>query len=133
MNELMYDKLDQFIEEFTNQEKFLRLKELKKLIDVELEIEIKEFLSSKSKLEEASKYGDYYPGLDKLKVDLSTKKERLYSNSLVKEYLRLEREIQQELDLFTNEMASAISNKISLKKILKWGKYGRKNKCCNIL
>lgn len=119
MNELLYDKLDEFVEEFTNKEEFKRLKELKKLIDIELKSEIKDFLNANDKLKEASKYGPYYPGLDKLRVDLSNKKEKLYSNPMVIEYLKLERQIQTELDEITNEMSSVISNKISLKKILK--------------
>lgn len=133
MNELMYDKLDEFINEFINNEEFKRLKELKKIIDLELKDEIKDFNIASYKLEEASKYGKYHPDLERLRKDLSLKKEALYSNPLVKEYLKLERLIQNELDSFTNEMALAISNKIGLKKILSWGKYGRKNKCSYIL
>lgn len=118
MNDILYNAIDEFIEEFTQRADFTRLIELKKEIDIKLKQEVLEFKKAKDKYEEALKFGSYYPGLDKIRGELSKSKENLYSNELVKEYIKLERQIQKELDCFTNEIAKTISNKIDLKKII---------------
>lgn len=129
MNEILYDDLDNLIDEIVSREEFQRLIELKRIIDEKYDSLIKVYKELSYKYEEALKYSNYYLGFEDLKSQLSNAKEQLYIKLEVKEYLALERQIQNELDEISNEIAKAMSNKFELKKIIRWGIYGRKNKC----
>ena len=100
----MENIIDDYIEEITNKDGFKRLIELKKIIDLKYEKEIIAFKTAESKYLEASQYGKYYPGLEKLRLDFSNKKKDLYSKLEVKEYLELERSINENINGDINEL-----------------------------
>ena len=87
----------------------------KRLIELEDSIldlykdEIDDFNSAKEKYYEALKYGKYHPSLSDYEKELSKKKALLYNKDLVKEYNRLYREIQNEIDKIINKIKSSVS------------------------
>lgn len=118
MNDLLYEDLDNYINEFTSSPSFIRMLELKKIINEKYIIELGNFNRYKNEYSEALKYKTYYPHFEELKTSLKESKEKLYNMKEVKEYIKLEKSLQIELEKLSNEMAQAISNKFKIKKII---------------
>ena len=100
-----FDELiNEFIEEFEKDEDYLRLKELKKIIDDKYQKEIHDFKSSEAKFENIKQYGKYSLDYEKLHQDYLNKKNILFNKEEVVLYKRLERSINQKLEQISKEM-----------------------------
>ena len=103
--------IDSYLEELYNKPEFIRIIELKKLIDEKYK---KEIISLKTK---ESLYLDslrYSNNDNKLKEDYNNAKIKLYSMPEVKEYLKCELIINECLDNDLNDIKKEISNKFRL-------------------
>lgn len=118
MNELIYEDLDNFINEFTSDKRFLRLIELNKIIKVECGLLISEFKRCEDEYNKALPYKAYLPDFSAIQASLAESKAKLYQNKYVVEYKAMEREISNELDLLSNDLAKSISNKFNLKTVI---------------
>lgn len=111
--------VDKYIEIIINTDEFKRLKELKKIIDEKYTKEIVIFKRCEANYLEASEHKEYYSNYDEITRKLSEAKATLYNKEEVKEYLKLERTIQEMLNDDFNELKQAISNKFGTNKTLK--------------
>lgn len=114
MNNEIIDKTYDLIDEIKSEVTYKRLLELKKFIDTDefLNELIKAFNKVKLTYEEVAKYGKYHPDLKKVQLELSSIKEELYSNVVIKEYKMLEKKLQSKLDEISSEIATSVSSKI---------------------
>lgn len=119
MNDLLYDDLDNLIEEIISSDDFKRLKELQYIIDNKYIKDILRFKRCESLYNEALPNKEYYSNFEELKSNLSNAKSILYSYDEVKEYISLERKINDLLVDISNDIASTMSNKFKTNKILK--------------
>ena len=108
------NSVDKYLDNIFNDEKFIKLKELKELIDSKYKKEILKFKLSEAKYLEAKEYEMYYPNFEEIKNNFIEAKKDLYSKEEVKLYFSLERKIQEMLDNDLNELKESISNKFSL-------------------
>ena len=116
----MEDIIDDYVSDITNNDNFKKLIELKKIIDDKNKKEIIAFKTAESKYLEASNYGKYYPNLEGLRKDFSAKKKDLYSKEEVKQYLELERSINESINADINELKEIILDpKYSKQKCIK--------------
>ncbi len=118
MNAIIYEDLDNFLEEFTSQEQFKELLSLKKTIDDKYFKEIMYFKQKEMEYNEALKYESYYDNIEDIKNKLSLAKQKLFEKDEVRRYLKLERLLSQDLVRLSNELAQTFSNKFNLKKII---------------
>jgi hypothetical protein len=77
------------------------------------------FKRSEAKYLEASEHKEYYSNYDEIVKNLSEAKSILYNKEEVKEYLLLERTIQEMLTNDFNELKLSISSKLGTNKVLK--------------
>ena len=92
----------------------------KRLIDLDSQIKTNPELVSltgsfnkiKIKYDEVSKYGKYHPDLKTVQLELSSKKEEVFTNETIKEYKKLEKDLQNRLDHISKEIANSVSSKI---------------------
>ncbi|MBN2605434.1 MAG: YlbF family regulator [Bacilli bacterium] len=114
MNNIIYNAVDELVSEIKSLKNYIRLLELKQLIDHDLTLNtlMIEFNEIKSKYTEASVYGEYHPDLKHLKITLAQTKERLYNHPVVQEYKQLEKELQKTLDEISRKIAQTVSPKI---------------------
>ena len=89
--------------------RYIKMLELEKRIEDLYKDEIDNFNEAKEKYYEALKYGNYHPSLSDYEKRLSESKAILYKKDLVKEYNKLYREIQNEIDDIVNKIKSSIS------------------------
>lgn len=94
----MENIIDEYIEELINNPDFIKLKELKKLIDSKYKNEIIAFKTAESLYIEATKYGKNHPNLHEYQINFMKAKSKLYSLNEVKEYLALERKIGNDIN-----------------------------------
>lgn len=99
------------IDEIKKDPDYLRLLEVKKLIDTKYIQEIKDFREANDKYSEAKNYGKYHPDLKSRQLKLVETKTSLYSKEEVQEYFNLERLLNKELQSLTNDLTSTVSNK----------------------
>ena len=107
---IMEEIIDDYVKEITNKDNFKRLLELKKIIDSKYADLIIAFKTAESRYLEASNYGNYYPNLENIRKDFSNKKKELYSKLEVKEYLELERSINDSINNDINELKDIVLN-----------------------
>lgn len=114
MKQEIIEKTYELVEEIKSQDSYKRILVLKKEIQKSPDIKqlIETFQTLNLKFEEVSKYGKYHPDLKVVQRDFSHAKTKLYTNSVVKEYKKLEKELQKDLNLISTEIAVAISSKI---------------------
>ena len=112
MEQLAFD----YVNELADNEEFKRLLELKKIIDDKYSKEIVAFKTAESNYLEAKKYGEYYPNLKEFQNTFSEKKKELYSKEEVKEYLRLEREINESINNDIKDLKELVLDPIYDKK-----------------
>jgi hypothetical protein len=110
---------NKYVDIIVNTEEFKRLKELKIIIDNKYTKEIISFKRCEANYLEASENKQYYSNFDEIQRKFSEAKAVLYNKEEVKEYLKLEREIQDILTNDFNELKKAISPKFVDKKTLK--------------
>ena len=107
---IVYDLVD----EIKSKEEYKRLLELKKIMDndpyiIEL---IEKFNKSKIKFEEVSKYGKYHPDLKKVQLELAEIKTEVFTNKVILEYKKLEKDLQKILDDTSKAIAQGVSPNI---------------------
>ncbi len=119
MNDLLYDDLDNLIEEIINSDDFKRLKELKYIIDNKYIKDILKFKRCESLYNDALPNFKYYSNFEEIKLNLSNAKNILYSYPEVKEYLSLEKKLNTLLISISNDIASTMSNKFKTIKQIK--------------
>jgi len=102
------------VDEIKSKTEYVRLLELKKIIDTDKDIIelIKDFSKLNEKYEEVSKYGDHHPDLSDVKNNLANAKVELFNNDTVREYKKLEKEMQNLLDNISRKIALSVSPKI---------------------
>lgn len=109
---------NKYVESIVNTLEFKRLKELKIIIDQKYTKEIVSFKRAEANYLEASENKKYYSNFDEIQRKFSEAKANLYNKEEVKEYLKLERELQDMLTNDFNELKRAISSKFSESQIL---------------
>jgi hypothetical protein len=110
---------NKYVDIIVNTEEFKRLKELKIIIDNKYTKEIISFKRCEANYLEASLHKEYYSNYEEITRKLSEAKAILYNKEEVKEYLKLERVIQEMLNNDFNELKQAISNKFGTSKTIK--------------
>lgn len=114
MNDSVLNKVYDLVDEIKTKEEYIRLLELKKIIDQDdlIRILITKFNQAKNKYEEAIKFGKFHPDLKQIQLDLGKAKSELYNNETVSEYKTLEKAIQKMLDDISRRIAQSVSEKI---------------------
>ena len=107
---LVYDLVD----EIKSKDEYIRLLELKQILDNDPIISnlIIEFNKTKIKFEEVSKYGKHHPDLKQVQIELALIKTKVFTNEVISEYKKLEKEIQKILDDVSRQIAQSVSPKI---------------------
>ena len=95
---------DLLIQELQNNDITKRLKELWSIIEVKYQNEIKSFKAKEQKFTEIKQYGVYHPDYEKAKKELHDARIKLDSLDEVKEYKRLEKELQKLLDMISDKI-----------------------------
>ena len=107
---------DKYIEELKNTKEFIRLLELKKIIDEKYKLLIVSLRTKESYyLESLEK--DYLDNKKALNEYMEVKS-KLYSKEEVKEYLTLEKKISKIITDDFNDIKKSISNKFNIDKII---------------
>ena len=70
------------------------------------------FNKAKENYDEVVKFSSYHPDLKKRQLELVKAKEALYTNELVMKYKKLEKEIQEKMNVASKEILKAISNNV---------------------
>lgn len=105
--------VDKYIDELSNDKDFIRLLELKKIIDDKYKKEILIFKTCEEKYIDSEKYQQYID-ISGVRKELSVAKANLYSKEEVKEYFDIERKIQNKINEDIDKIKSSISNKFTL-------------------
>lgn len=114
MKEKVIQRVYDLVDEIKSKKEYIRLKELKKKLDTNELIKnlILDFNKAKEKYSEVSKYGKHHPDLEKVRNTLAQSKSALFTNEIVSEYKKLEKEIQKLLDEISRKIAQSVSLKI---------------------
>ncbi|MCK5762021.1 MAG: YlbF family regulator [Candidatus Izimaplasma sp.] len=114
MKEKVINLVYELVDEIKNSETYIRLLELKDLMDTDTATIklITDFNEDKTKYNEVSKYGEYHPDLKEVKIALSKSKEALFANETISEYKKLEKEVQKILDNISRRIARSVSLKV---------------------
>ena len=114
MEEKVIQRVYLLVDEIKAKKEYIRLKQLKVLLesDESLKRLILEFNKAKDKYAEVSKYGKYHPDLEKVRNSLAKSKNALFTNEIISEYKKLEKEIQKLLDEISRKIALSVSPKI---------------------
>ena len=118
MNNLLYDDLDNLIDELINKPEFKRIKELKVIIEDKYYNLISKFNVAKDEYEKSLPLRNYISNVDQICNELSNAKNELYSKDEVIELHQLEAKLEKELAHISNEIAGAMSNKFKQSKII---------------
>lgn len=78
----------------------------------EAQIKITRFNETKSKFENIEQYGSYAPGFQELKKAVFQQKREMDLDDVIYNYRIAERDLQVQLDLIANKLATAISENI---------------------
>jgi len=114
MKEIVINAVYELVDEIKDLKEYKRLLELRKLTDTDpLVIKlINEFNNIKIKYDEVSKYGKHHPDLKEVQLALAKTKEQLFTNKVISEYKKLEKEVQKVLDEVSRKIAGSVSPKI---------------------
>lgn len=114
MKDIVLNLVYELVDEIKSKEEYIRLMELKKVMDSDPYILklLDRFKKSKIKFEEVSKYGKYHPDLKKAQLELAQIKTEVFTNKTIMEYKKLERELQKLLDATSKEIAQSVSPNI---------------------
>ncbi len=104
---LVYDLVD----EIKSKKEYLKLMELKKIMDSDPYIVdlLHRFNKSKTKFEEVSKYGKYHPDLKIVQIELAQVKTEVFTNKVIQKYKQMEKELQKVLDDASRQIAQGVS------------------------
>lgn len=107
---LVYDLVD----EIKSKKEYNKLIELKKVMDSDPYIIsiLDKFEKSKTKFEEVSKYGKYHPDLKKVQIELAEIKTEVFTNEIIQNYKKMEKELQKILDDVSRQIAQGVSPNI---------------------
>lgn len=101
-------------DEIKSSESFLKLLELKKLIDEKYATEIKSFKEASATYNDVmSSGGSYHPDFKETVKHFALMKKTLFEKEEVKSYTKIEREIQNELDEIARTLAAKVSSHIN--------------------
>ncbi len=114
MEQKLLDAVYNLVDEIKEKKEYIRLLELKKILNTDTEIIelINAFNKDKIKYDEVSKYGKHHPDLKEVRLALTKSKEELFTNTYISEYKQLEKEIQKLLDVISRKIALSVSPKI---------------------
>jgi len=114
MKDKVLNRVYDLVDEIKSKEEYIRLLELKKILDNDPVIVnlLDNFNKSKLKYEEVSKYGKHHPDLKKVQLELADIKTKVFTNEIVSEYKKIEKKIQNILDKVSREIAQSVSPKI---------------------
>lgn len=125
------DETYKMIDELKKQPKYKKLKELNIKLENKYGNLIKNYYSAKLKYDEITKEGSHYhPDFKEAAKNLSHHKEVLFEKPEVKEILKLEKEIELELNSLIREFTEVISkniktpNELGLISNIKGGSHG---------
>lgn len=102
---MLYDVADEILEKNNIND----LKKLKLKIDTLYQKEIIDFKIARDDAQEVLKYGKYHPDFKSCMQQLSLTKTNLYKKEEVMKYLKLEKDIKQNIENFLNEVLDIIS------------------------
>ncbi|KFZ26105.1 MAG: hypothetical protein KQ78_01670 [Candidatus Izimaplasma bacterium HR2] len=114
MKDTVLNKVYDLVDEIKLRKEYIRLLELKKIMENDPLIInlINDFNKCKVKFEEVSKYGKHHPDLKKVQLELASIKTKVFTNEIIVEYKKLEKEIQKILDDVSRKIAQSVSPKI---------------------
>ncbi len=114
MKDTVLNKVYDLVDEIKSRKEYIRLLELKKIMENDSLIVnlINDFNKCKVKFEEVSKYGKHHPDLKKVQLELASIKTEVFTNEIIVEYKKLEKEIQKILDDVSRKIAQSVSPKI---------------------
>ena len=114
----MQDLIDEYINEIKNSDDFKKLLELKKLIDDKYQSLIMSFNVIKDNYFKALENKKYYKDFNLIEKEYQDVKTSLYSKEEVKEYIKLENIINNQLIRDINKIKESISTKFGKSKII---------------
>jgi cell fate (sporulation/competence/biofilm development) regulator YlbF (YheA/YmcA/DUF963 family) len=114
MKDTVLNTVYDLVDEIKSKEEYIRLLELKKILENDPFIInlLNEFNKCKIKFEEVSKYGKYHPDLKQVQIELAKIKTEVFTNEIISEYKLLEKHIQKILDDISRQIAQSVSPKI---------------------
>ena len=114
MEEKLLNLAYELTDEIKESSSFLKLKEMKNIIDNDplLKELINNFNKTKEKYEEVAKYSKFHPDFEKVSKELVKVKKEVFTNPTIKKYKDLEKEIQKTLDKVSRDIAQSVSHKI---------------------
>lgn len=114
MKDTVLNRVYDLVDEIKSKNEYVRLLQLKKVIDNDPVIIsfLEEFNKYKLKFEEVSKYGKHHPDLKKVQLELAEIKTKVFTNEIISEYKTLEKELQKILDDVSRQIAQSVSPKI---------------------
>ncbi len=114
----MQDLIDEYINEIKNSDNFKKLLELKKIIDDKYQSLIMSFNVIKDNYFKALENKKYYKDFNLIEKEYQDVKTSLYSKEEVKEYIKLENKINNQLISDFNKIKESISTKFGKSKII---------------
>ncbi|ERJ13489.1 YlbF family regulator [Haloplasma contractile] len=113
-NQLIYEaayELSERIKNSTTYKDFIRCERELSTND-EIKKILADFNRKKEQLEEAKKYGNYYPGYDKVVKAFQESKINLMKNPVFKEYKQKEKQLDHILYQVTESISTAVSENV---------------------
>lgn len=109
----IYQKAYELAKDIKNSDEFKKYLNLEKefLNNRKCQELLNNFQTQKQKYEEATSYGSYYPGLDKIRSDYQKSKIELMNDNLFKEYKNAEKTI----DLIISEIERELKALVNIK------------------
>jgi cell fate (sporulation/competence/biofilm development) regulator YlbF (YheA/YmcA/DUF963 family) len=114
MKDTVLNKVYDLVDEIKSKREYIRLLELKKILENDPGIIdlLERFNICKTKFEDVSKYGKHHPDLKKVQLELASLKTDVFTNEVIAEYKKLEKQIQKMLDDVSRKIAKSVSPKI---------------------
>lgn len=114
----MEDLAIEYVNNLSSTNEFKRLIELKKIIDSKYSSLIVRLKNMEARYIEARQYPSQYDVIS-IQKEFSEAKSELYSKEEVKEYFKLERQLDEFLTNDLNDLKDSISNKFNKDEIMK--------------
>lgn len=113
---LIQEKTVELTEAIKETEEYKKYKILSSKIDSDNSIQslIKMFNEANKKYNDIQKYGKYYPDYDKIKKEFIEAKTKLYSNDVIKQFKKLEKQIQEYLSKISRDIGESVSEYITV-------------------
>lgn len=102
------------VDEIRDSENYVELDNLNKYIKKNLKSIYQKYIDLKVKFDDIlSKGGKYHPDFKEVSQQLLIEKNNFYNNEYVKRHMVLQRKLQKELNILSNQIGSSISNNLS--------------------